>query len=189
MQAGTCMRSMNVFIKYQGGFINCVLTCGGQAHFANRKPKHEVREKIEHAGFSTECVSFTSFMIFHNPFSLFLLSRSSQSSDDSDEDVSHCVLVPRGCPPSFSPTIFPSTSPSIAIPAHSSVSCSPHGTLVFSSSPTSCLPPLPCGSAPRRNPSPKHDVGSLRLSHSNRNSAVSLLSTSTGSDTSYILGR
>ncbi|KAF1395526.1 hypothetical protein PFLUV_G00012420 [Perca fluviatilis] len=113
-------------------------------------------------------------------------------TDDSDEDVSHCVLVPRGCSPRSLPTLVPSVSPSIPIPTHSSASCSAHGTLVFSSSPTSSLPPLPFGSAPRRNPSQKHDAtfsqGSLRLSHSNRNSAVSLLSMSTCSDTSYILG-
>ncbi|XP_038570432.1 tensin-4-like isoform X2 [Micropterus salmoides] len=110
----------------------------------------------------------------------------------SDKDVSRCVLVPRGCSPCSSPSVVPLTSPSIPIPTHSSLSCSPHGMLVFSSSPTSSLPPLPCGSAPRRNHSSKHDVafsqGSLRLSHSNRNSATSLLSMSTCSDTSYILG-
>ncbi|XP_031140337.1 tensin-4 [Sander lucioperca] len=113
-------------------------------------------------------------------------------TDDSDEDVSHCVLVPRGCSPRSLPTLVPSVSPSIPIPTHSNVSCSPHGTLVFSCSPTSSLPPLPFGSAPRRNPSQRNDAtfsqGSLRLSHSNRNSAVSLLSMSTCSDTSYILG-
>ncbi|XP_044046384.1 tensin-4-like isoform X2 [Siniperca chuatsi] len=118
----------------------------------------------------------------------------SPPTDDScsDEDVSHCVLVPRGCSPCSSPTVVLSMSPSIPIPTHSSLSCSPHGRLVFTGSPTSSLPPLPCGSAPRRNPSPKHDVafsqGSLRLSHSNRNSAASLLSMSTCSDTSYIIG-
>ncbi|TMS22785.1 Tensin-4 [Larimichthys crocea] len=110
----------------------------------------------------------------------------------SDEDVSHCVLVPRGCSPGSPANMIPSVSPSIPIPTQSSLSCSPHGTLVFSSSPTSSLPPLPCGSVPRRNPSPKNDIafsqGSLRLSHSNRNSAVSLLSMSTCSDTSYMLG-
>ncbi|XP_070842314.1 tensin-4-like [Chaetodon trifascialis] len=110
----------------------------------------------------------------------------------SNEDVSHCMLVPRGCSSCSSPTMVQSVSPSIPIPTQGSLSCSPHGTLVFSSSPTSSLPPLPCGSAPRRNPSPKHDIsfsqGSLRLSHSNRNSAASLLSMSTCSDTSYILG-
>ncbi|XP_029295235.1 tensin-4-like [Cottoperca gobio] len=111
----------------------------------------------------------------------------SPPTDDSDEDVSHCVLVPRGCSPHFLSTVVPSVSPSIAIPTPSSVSCSPHGTLVFSSSPTSSLPPLPCGSAPRRTSSSKHDV-TLRMSHSNRNSAVSLLSMSACSDTSYILG-
>ncbi|XP_070775727.1 tensin-4-like isoform X2 [Enoplosus armatus] len=118
----------------------------------------------------------------------------SPPTDDScsDEDVSHCALVPRRRSPGSLPTVVPSVSPSIAIPTHGSLSCSPNGTLVFSSSPTSSLPPLPCGSAPRRNPSPKHDIassqGPLRLSHSNRNSAASLLSMSTCSDTSYILG-
>ncbi|KAM9363510.1 tensin-4-like [Symphorus nematophorus] len=118
----------------------------------------------------------------------------SPPADDScsDEDTSHCVLVPRGCSPRSSPTVVPCVSPSIPIPTQGRLSCSPHGTLVFSSSPTSSLPPLPCGSAPRRNPSPRQDVacsqGSLRLSQSNRNSAASLLSMSTCSDTSYILG-
>nr|XP_020449914.1 tensin-4 [Monopterus albus] len=116
----------------------------------------------------------------------------SPPAEYSDEDVSHCVLVPRGCSPRPSPTMAPSLSPSIPIPTHSSsLSCSPHSTLVFSSSPTSFLPPLPCGSAPRRNRSSKHDAaffqGPLRL-HSNRNSGASLLSTSPGSDTSYMMG-
>ncbi|KAK5900072.1 hypothetical protein CesoFtcFv8_009484 [Champsocephalus esox] len=107
--------------------------------------------------------------------------------DDSDEEDSHCVLVPRGCPPCSLPTQFPSVSPSIAIPTPGGVCCSPHGTLVFSSSPTASLPPLPFGSAPRRNRSSRQDTN-LRLSYSNRNSAASLLSMSTCSDTSYILG-
>lgn len=110
----------------------------------------------------------------------------------SDDDDSNCVLVSRGCSPSTLPTKVQSVSPSIPIPTQRGLSCSPNGTLVFSSSPTSSLPPLPCGSAPRRNPSVKNDTGisrgSLRLSHSNRNSATSLLSMSTCSDTSYILG-
>ncbi|XP_047434601.1 tensin-4-like [Mugil cephalus] len=109
----------------------------------------------------------------------------------SNEDISNCVLVPRGISSSSSPTVTPSVSPSIPIPSPSSLSCSPQGSLVFSSSPSSSLPPLPCGSVPR-NPSQKPDFGfsqgSLRLSHSNRNSAASLLSTSSCSDTSYILG-
>ncbi|XP_061584954.1 tensin-4-like [Cololabis saira] len=136
-------------------------------------------------------------------------------SDDLD-DVSRGVLVPRGCAPSSSPTATPSASPSIPIPTRCSPCCSPHGALVFSSSPASSLPPLgfsgspasslpplvfsgspasslpplPSGSAPRRIPSPKQDFsqGSLRLSCSNRNSTASLLSMSTCSDTSYILG-
>lgn len=112
-------------------------------------------------------------------------TRTSTDDSCSDEDVSNCVLVPRGCSPSIS---VPSSSPCIPIP----LSCSPHGTVVFSGSPSSSLPPLPCGSAPRRIPSPKNDTpfcqGSLRLSNPNRNSASSLLSMSTCSDTSYILG-
>ncbi|KAM7393594.1 hypothetical protein PAMP_020453 [Pampus punctatissimus] len=116
----------------------------------------------------------------------------STPTDDLNEDVSHSVLVPRGCPPFSSPKVVPSLSPSIPIPTPTSLSCGPHGTVVFSGSPSSSLPPLPCGSAPRRNPSTRHDIscsqGTLRLSHSNRNSAASLLSTSTCSDTSYMLG-
>ncbi|XP_020507979.1 tensin-4 [Labrus bergylta] len=106
----------------------------------------------------------------------------------SDEDVSNCDLVPRGCHPCSLPTMVQCLSPSVPIPTRSSLSCSPQGTLVFSTSPTSSLPPLPGGSVPRRNPSSRSDTGCLRLSHSNRNSAVSLLSMSTCSDTSYILG-
>ncbi|KAK5866586.1 hypothetical protein PBY51_020767 [Eleginops maclovinus] len=119
------------------------------------------------------------------------INKSSQCfsppTDDSDEEDSHCVLVPRGCPPCSLPTVVQSVSPSIAIPTTSSVCCSPHGTLVFSSSPTASLPPLPFGSAPRQNHSSRQDTN-LHLSLSNRNSAVSLLSMSTCSDTSYILG-
>uniref|UniRef100_A0A3B3TRP9 Tensin 4 n=1 Tax=Poecilia latipinna TaxID=48699 RepID=A0A3B3TRP9_9TELE len=103
------------------------------------------------------------------------------------------VLIPRGCPPHSSPAVtLPVVSPSVPIPTPGSLRSSPNGALVFSGSPTSSLPPLPFGSAPRRNPSPKNDLafspGSLRLSGSNRNSATSLLSMSTCSDTSYILG-
>ncbi|KAG7238203.1 hypothetical protein INR49_031118 [Caranx melampygus] len=105
----------------------------------------------------------------------------------SDEEISDCVLVPRGCSSGSSPIMVRSVSPSIPILAQSSVT---YGTL--SCSPTISLPPLPCGSAPRRNPSPKQDTdfsqGPLRLSQPNRNSATSLLSMSTCSDTSYILG-
>nr|XP_015827165.2 tensin-4 [Nothobranchius furzeri]XP_054599885.1 tensin-4 [Nothobranchius furzeri]XP_054599886.1 tensin-4 [Nothobranchius furzeri]XP_054599887.1 tensin-4 [Nothobranchius furzeri] len=105
---------------------------------------------------------------------------------DSDQ-VSHCVLVPRGCSPTSKPT---SASPSIPIPTQRGLGCSPQGAAASSSSPTSSLPPLPCGSAPRRNPSSKQDFphGSLRTSRSNRGSATSLLSTSTCSDTSYVMG-
>ncbi|KAM9315165.1 tensin-4-like [Pholidichthys leucotaenia] len=108
----------------------------------------------------------------------------------SDEDLPNVVLVPRGCSPDLSPAMVPSGSPSIPIPRACNFSCSPHGSVVFSSSPTASLPPLPCGSVPKRIPSSRNDTTpcSLRLSHSNRNSAISLLSTSTCSDTSYILG-
>ncbi|XP_077381084.1 tensin-4-like [Festucalex cinctus] len=86
----------------------------------------------------------------------------------------------------------PTVSPSVPIPRPASVSFCPPGALVFSDSPSFSRPPLLCGSAPRRNPSTRHDIsssqGSLRLSYPNRNSAASLLSTSTCSDTSYILG-
>ncbi|XP_061628178.1 tensin-4-like isoform X1 [Phyllopteryx taeniolatus] len=97
--------------------------------------------------------------------------------------------------PCISPTAegccsSPTVSPGIPIPRTTTVSFSPPGTLVFSDSPS--RPPLPCGSAPRRNPSMRHDItysqASQRLSYPNRNSAASLLSTSTCSDTSYILG-
>ncbi|XP_068177074.1 tensin-4-like isoform X2 [Antennarius striatus] len=99
----------------------------------------------------------------------------SPPTDDSctNEDDSHCILVARGCSPS---SFSVGSSHCIPIPTQS---CSP-------------LPPLPCGSVPRRNLSPKPDMsfpqGSLQLSHSNRNSSTSLLSTSVGSETSYILG-
>lgn len=100
--------------------------------------------------------------------------------------VTSPVLISRGC---GSPVARKSVSPSIPIPSQS---CSPHGALAFSGSPSFSLPPLPCGSVVRRSPLLKQDggssQGSLRLSHSNRNSAVSLLSTSSCSDTSYILG-
>lgn len=117
---------------------------------------------------------------------------SPSDSLSPEGDVSRCALVPRGCPPSSSPVAVRAVSPSIAIPTPQGLSFSPQGAVVFSSSPTSCLPPLPCGSAPRRTPTQRSDFrlsqGSQRLSHSNRNSAISLLSTSTCSDTSYILG-
>ncbi|XP_034544259.1 tensin-4-like [Notolabrus celidotus] len=114
----------------------------------------------------------------------------SPSTDDScsDEDVSQYTLVPRGCHPCSSPSVASCVSPSIPIPTQSRISYSPQGALVFSSSPTSSLPPLPGGSVLRRNPTPRSDTGCLRLSQPNRNSVTSLLSMSTCSDTSYILG-
>ncbi|XP_054633992.1 tensin-4-like [Dunckerocampus dactyliophorus] len=94
--------------------------------------------------------------------------------------------APDGC--CSSPTV----SPSIPIPRPTSLSFSPPGTVVFSGSPSSSRPWLPCGGAARQNPSMRHDIsgsqGSLRLSYPDRNSAASLLSTSTCSDTSYLLG-
>ncbi|KAM3842764.1 tensin-4-like [Diretmus argenteus] len=118
----------------------------------------------------------------------------SPPTDDScsDEDVSNCVLVPRGCYPCSSPSIVPSVSNIIPIPTSGGRSCSPHGSLVFSGSPSSSRPPLPCGSVHRQNLSPRNDLSSSqvspRMSNSNRNSGISLLSMSPGSDTSYILG-
>ncbi|XP_034045172.1 tensin-4-like [Thalassophryne amazonica] len=127
-----------------------------------------------------------------SPPQVLQLSSSSPHDSYSNKDVPHYKLVPRGCAPCASPTLDQSTSPSIPIPVHSSRSYSPHGTVVFSSSPTSSWLLPPCGSSPRRNPSPRNDTaasqGSLRVLPSNRNSATSLLSTSTCSDTSYILG-
>lgn len=163
---------------FQMSLWNCV-------YIRRASPNQSMRPRRawNRQGFST---------VFHMLYNISK-SLSSLSLDDScsDEDVSHSVLVSRGCSPST--TVVPSVSPSIPIPTRNSLSCSPHGALVFSSSPTSSLPPLPCGIAPRRNPSPKNDTafsqGSLRLSQSNRNSAISLLSMSTCSDTSYILGR
>ncbi|XP_061833204.2 tensin-4-like isoform X1 [Nerophis lumbriciformis] len=85
-----------------------------------------------------------------------------------------------------------SKSPPIAIPRPPSLSFSPSGAVVFSGSPSSSQSLLPCGSSLRQNSSMRQDLscsqGSLRLSYPNRNSAASLLSTSTCSDTSYILG-
>uniref|UniRef100_A0A087Y6R5 Tensin 4 n=1 Tax=Poecilia formosa TaxID=48698 RepID=A0A087Y6R5_POEFO len=100
-------------------------------------------------------------------------------------NINHIVMLggnqeigsSRRCPPHSSPAVaLPVVSPSVPIPTPGSLRSSPNGALVFSGSPTSSLPPLPFGSAPRRNPSPK------------KNSATSLLSMSACSDTSYILG-
>ncbi|XP_033825022.1 tensin-4-like [Periophthalmus magnuspinnatus] len=115
-----------------------------------------------------------------------------QKSPTSDEDVSSPVLIPRGCSANSSPRSVIAVSPSITIPSPSGLSCSPQGTVVFSGSPSSSLPPLPCGSVVRRSPIPRQDGGvtqnSWSLSQPNRISALSLLSTSSCSDTSYILG-
>ncbi|XP_010887473.2 tensin-4 [Esox lucius] len=116
-------------------------------------------------------------------------------TDDSspEEDVPRCVLIPRGV---STGTLGRPVSPScsVPIPRTSGSSCSPNGSLVFSEA--SCRPPLPCGSAPRRrSPSvqagetgPFCSAGMPRMSYSHRNSAASQLSTSPGSDTSYMRG-
>ncbi|MBN3323411.1 TENS4 protein, partial [Atractosteus spatula] len=125
-----------------------------------------------------------------------------QGADSPDEDVSQAVLVPRGCSSHASSGPAGSVSKvsrSRPIPARSprGSSCSPNGTLVFSSSPSasSTLPPLPC-SRPRATGAfpPQHGDHQLSCSPGalpptrHRVSASSLLSTSPGSDTSYITG-
>ncbi|KAK6300418.1 hypothetical protein J4Q44_G00285160 [Coregonus suidteri] len=133
------------------------------------------------------------------------INKRSQSSSlhtvdfsSPDEDVSRCVLVPRGCSPRNISTSFSSISPSCSIPIPLSPAsgsrCSPQSSLVFSDA--SSRPPLPCGSVLRRQqPSMQggevgmcSSPGTLRMSHSHRNSAVSMLSTSPGSETSYMMG-
>ncbi|XP_041694379.1 tensin-4 [Coregonus clupeaformis] len=133
------------------------------------------------------------------------INKRSQSSSlhtvdfsSPDEDVSRCVLFPRGCSPRNISTSFSSISPSCSIPIPLSPAsgsrCSPQSSLVFSDA--SSRPPLPCGSVLRRQqPSMQGgEVGmcsspvTLRMSHSHRNSAVSMLSTSPGSETSYMMG-
>ncbi|XP_038834834.1 tensin-4-like [Salvelinus namaycush] len=110
----------------------------------------------------------------------------------------NCVLVPRSCSPRNISTSFSSVSPSCSIPiplsSASGSRCSPQSSLVFSDA--SSRPPLPCGSVVRRRlPSTQGgEVGmcsspvTLRMSHSHRNSAVSMISTSPGSETSYMMG-
>ncbi|KAM6972006.1 tensin-4-like [Aplochiton taeniatus] len=115
----------------------------------------------------------------------------SQHTDSSPEDdMAGCVLVPRGC--ARGPSLSTSPSRSVPIPVSPGPSCSPHGSLVFSGSPSSCRPPLPCGSVRRRASSQQHHMscspGALGMCASYRNSGSSLLSTSPGSDTSYMLG-
>nr|XP_015217752.1 PREDICTED: tensin-4 [Lepisosteus oculatus]XP_015217753.1 PREDICTED: tensin-4 [Lepisosteus oculatus] len=128
-----------------------------------------------------------------------------QGADSPDEDVSQAVLVPRGCSsqassgPAGSVSRVSLVSRSRPIPARSprGSSCSPNGTLVFSSSPSASgtLPPLPC-SRPRAAGAfpPQHGDHQLSCSPGalpptrHRASASSLLSASPGSDTSYITG-
>ncbi|XP_077575296.1 tensin-4-like [Stigmatopora nigra] len=65
----------------------------------------------------------------------------------------------------------------------------PSGTLVFSDGGSSSWPARPGAGSPKGNGSTLSlSQGCHRLSYPNRNSAASLLSTSTCSDTSYILG-
>lgn len=117
-------------------------------------------------------------------------SISHHTDSSPEDDISSCILVPRGCPPRSSLSTSPSRS--VPIPVSSSQSCSPHGSLVFSGSPSSCRPPLPCGTVRRRVSSQQQDMscspGSMRMCPSQRNSGGSLFSTSPGSDTSYMLG-
>ncbi|CAL8333339.1 unnamed protein product [Lota lota] len=114
-------------------------------------------------------------------------SVSSYTEESSpEEDQYRCVLVPRGCSPS------PSRSIPIPSPTPASPGCSPHGSLIYCGSPSFSRPPLPCGSVGRRRPSAQGEAygsqSSPRRTHSNRNSGVSMLSMSPGSDTSYMLG-
>lgn len=115
-----------------------------------------------------------------------------QKSPSPDENVSSPMLISRGCPTNSSPDSVMAVSPSIPIPSAGGLSRSPQGSLVFSSSPSSTLPPLPCGSVVRRSPVQRQDGGSSQspwsLPHPNRNSVLSILSSSSCSDTSYILG-
>lgn len=169
LRAVTCLRNVNV---YQSRFLS---------HVYRRRPSPSQGRMPEKTAKREGGSTFPVSRMLH------IMTLSSPTDDSgSDEDLSNCVLVPRGCSPSIS---VASSSACIPIP----LSCSPHGTVVFSSSPSSSLPPLPCGSSPRRTPSPRSDApfgqGSLRLSNANRNSSSSLLSMSTCSDTSYILGR
>ncbi|KAJ3615130.1 hypothetical protein NHX12_018698 [Muraenolepis orangiensis] len=130
--------------------------------------------------------TFVPLPVTRSPTSL--LSSSYTGECSPEEDLYSSVSAhPRGR--------TPSPSPSIPIPCSSSTgpSCSPHGSLIFCSSPSSSSrPPLPCGSVHRRIPSALAEVGSshtsLRTTYSNRNSGASMLSMSPGSDTSYMLG-
>ncbi|KAJ8001969.1 hypothetical protein DPEC_G00174930 [Dallia pectoralis] len=105
-------------------------------------------------------------------------SRSHCTDDFSpEEDASGCVFIPRGASQS---TLGRPVTPTCGVPIPRSC-----GSTGFSEA--SCRPPLPCGSAPRRR-SPSEHNGTLRTSRSYRNSAASQLSTSPGSETSYMMG-
>ncbi|XP_036397125.1 tensin-4-like isoform X2 [Megalops cyprinoides] len=114
----------------------------------------------------------------------------------ADDDLSQAVLEPRGCSPQTRCGTSTSATPSsrsMPIPMRSGSSCSPHGSLVFSGSPSSSRPPLPIGShrvsLSQRCDSPVScSPVSLPVVRGHRASATSLISTSPGSDTSYILG-
>ncbi|KAL1006003.1 hypothetical protein UPYG_G00066670 [Umbra pygmaea] len=112
-----------------------------------------------------------------------------------EEDASKYVLSPRGCSPgNICRSVSPSCNVPIPRPSVSGSSCSPNGSLVFSEA--SSRPPLPFGSAPRRrSPSMQGgetgmfcSMGTMRMSTSHRNSSTSQLSTSPGSETSYMMG-
>ncbi|TNN25559.1 hypothetical protein EYF80_064310 [Liparis tanakae] len=113
----------------------------------------------------------------------------SPPADAWDAAASRLPPAPGGRSPRSLPIGIPSGSAGRPSPSYGGVSCSPHGALVFCSSPAAALPPLPGGREARRAASPRPEHGGLRLSRSNRNSTASLLSTSTCSDTSYMLGR
>ncbi|XP_062400269.1 tensin-4-like isoform X2 [Sardina pilchardus] len=130
---------------------------------------------------------------------------TTSSSSSSSSSFSRARVSP--CTPAVS--VVGASSRGVAIPQHVG-SVSPHGSVVFSdstsSSSSSSRPPLPCGGGggggvmmggvQKRRPRPPSQQtevagspGTLCLSRSSlRGSANSLLSTSPGSDTSYIMG-
>ncbi|XP_041958596.1 tensin-4-like [Alosa sapidissima] len=147
---------------------------------------------------------------------------SSPEDSPEEEDMGPCMLVSRGCSSTVevdyatstssrarvspcTPTVSVGATRIVAIPQLAG-SVSPHGSVVFSDSPSSSSsrPPLPCGimgggmmgGVQRRRPQPPSQQtevagspGNLSLfRNSLRGSANSLLSTSPGSDTSYIMG-
>ncbi|XP_041087568.1 tensin-4-like isoform X2 [Polyodon spathula] len=139
--------------------------------------------------------------------------RSERLAQDShgDVEVSELLLVSRSTSTSRSSdrSITSAASHRVPIPPSSPNSCSTSGSLIFSSSPSraNTLPPQPCSRRGGSNgpttqcstwehnshSSLAHSPGSdnwpkpLHI-HGQRMSGASLLSTSPGSDTSYVLG-